>query len=112
MGFALKLHQRAWALSRDVTTITWTFDPLVCRNAYFNVAKLAATPAEYLPDFYGEMDDVINGSDDSDRLLVHWPLAADSGDRACQGLRSGADAASCARPGPRWPWTPTLTGGP
>jgi predicted GNAT superfamily acetyltransferase len=76
-----------------VRIITWTFDPLVCRNAYFNIAKLAAMPAEYLPDFYGEMDDVINGSDDSDRLLVHWPLAVDSGDRLSQGLTLGADAA-------------------
>jgi predicted GNAT superfamily acetyltransferase len=93
VGFALKLHQRAWALSRDVTTITWTFDPLVCRNAYFNVVKLAALPVEYLPDFYGEMDDVINGGDDSDRLLVHWPLTADSVDRVWEGTGTGADAA-------------------
>ena len=89
VGFALKLHQRAWALSRDISTIAWTFDPLVCRNAYFNVAKLAASPVDYLPDFYGPMHDVINGEDDSDRLLVHWPLAADSVTRACQGARPG-----------------------
>jgi predicted GNAT superfamily acetyltransferase len=93
IGFALKLHQRAWALSRDVTTITWTFDPLVRRNAYFNIAKLAASPAEYLPDFYGAMDDVINTGDDSDRLLVHWRLTAESVTRACQGEGAGADAA-------------------
>jgi predicted GNAT superfamily acetyltransferase len=93
VGFALKLHQRAWALSRDVTTITWTFDPLVCRNAYFNIVKLAALPVEYLPDFYGEMDDVINGGDDSDRLLVHWPLTAGSVDRVWEGAGPGADAA-------------------
>ena len=93
VGFALKLHQRAWALSRDISTIAWTFDPLVCRNAYFNVAKLAASPVDYLPDFYGPMHDVINGEDDSDRLLVHWPLAADSVTRACEGAGRGADAA-------------------
>ena len=93
VGFALKLHQRAWALSRDTTTITWTFDPLVCRNAYFNVAKLAAPPVEYLPDFYGAMDDIINAGDESDRLLVNWPLTAESVVRACQGLGSSADAA-------------------
>jgi predicted GNAT superfamily acetyltransferase len=93
VGFALKLHQRAWVLSRDATTITWTFDPLVCRNAYFNIAKLAALPVEYLPDFYGEMDDVINAGDDSDRLLVHWALTADSVDRACARAGCGADAA-------------------
>ena len=93
VGFALKLHQRAWVLSRGATTITWTFDPLVCRNAYFNIAKLAALPIEYLPDFYGEMDDIINAGDDSDRLLVQWPLTADAVDRACQGAGCGADAA-------------------
>jgi predicted GNAT superfamily acetyltransferase len=92
VGFALKLHQRAWALARDVSTITWTFDPLVCRNAYFNIVKLGAAPAEYLPDFYGVMDDLINAGDDSDRLLVHWPLTADSVARASQGAGSGADA--------------------
>jgi predicted GNAT superfamily acetyltransferase len=92
VGFALKLHQRAWALARDITTITWTFDPLVCRNAYFNIVKLGALPAEYLPDFYGAMDDVINAGDDSDRLLVQWPLTADSVARASQGAGSAADA--------------------
>jgi predicted GNAT superfamily acetyltransferase len=29
---------------------------------------------EYLPNFYGGMQDVINGADDSDRLLVRWRL--------------------------------------
>jgi predicted GNAT superfamily acetyltransferase len=28
----------------------------------------------YLPDFYGAMPDAINGSDKTDRLLVHWDL--------------------------------------
>ncbi len=76
VGFALKQHQRAWALQRGIGTISWTFDPLVARNAYFNLAKLAAVPTEYLPNFYGVMHDRINGDDDSDRLLVHWDLAA------------------------------------
>ena len=31
-------------------------------------------PVEYLPNFYGAMPDRINGADDSDRLLVRWPL--------------------------------------
>lgn len=74
VGFALKLHQRAWALLRGVSAIAWTFDPLVSRNAYFNLVKLAAMPAEYLSNFYGGMRDSINGGDDTDRLLVHWDL--------------------------------------
>jgi len=94
VGFALKLHQRAWALDRGVTMIAWTFDPLVSRNAYFNLAKLAAVPAEYLPDFYGAMDDEINTGDDSDRLLVHWPLADETVARACAGISAAVDAAA------------------
>ncbi|WBQ07522.1 GNAT family N-acetyltransferase [Kribbella sp. CA-293567] len=76
VGFALKLHQRAWALQRGVTTISWTFDPLIRRNAYFNLAKLAARPTEYLTNFYGFMHDGINNGDDSDRLLIRWQLNA------------------------------------
>ena len=34
----------------------------------------APRPTEYLPNFYGAMDDGINGGDDSDRLLVRWRL--------------------------------------
>jgi predicted GNAT superfamily acetyltransferase len=74
VGFALKLHQRAWALARGVSEVAWTFDPLVGRNAYFNLTKLAARPAEYLTNFYGPMLDAINGDQDSDRLLVRWRL--------------------------------------
>ena len=79
VGFALKLHQRAWALEHGVDEVLWTFDPLVSRNAYFNVAKLVAEPVEYLVNFYGVMDDGVNGTDDSDRLLVRWVLRAPRG---------------------------------
>jgi predicted GNAT superfamily acetyltransferase len=82
VGFALKLHQRAWALERGVTAISWTFDPLIRRNAYFNVTKLAAVPTEYLTNFYGLMQDGINTGEDSDRLLVRWQLDAPAVARA------------------------------
>ncbi|WGL52504.1 GNAT family N-acetyltransferase [Nocardioides sp. BP30] len=74
IGSALKLHQRAWALHRGITAIEWTYDPLVARNAYFNIVKLGARPAEYLTNFYGAMNDAINGVDDSDRILIRWDL--------------------------------------
>jgi predicted GNAT superfamily acetyltransferase len=94
VGFALKLHQRAWALARGVELITWTFDPLISRNAYFNLGKLGACATEYLPDFYGAIDDGFNSGDDTDRLLVSWPLADAGVSRACQGRAAGADAAA------------------
>ena len=74
VGFALKQHQRAWALARGIDVIEWTFDPLVARNAYFNIVKLGAHPAEYLANFYGEMSDGLNSDDETDRLLVSWQL--------------------------------------
>ncbi|NNH71291.1 GNAT family N-acetyltransferase [Nocardia uniformis] len=85
VGFALKVHQRAWALRHGAAAITWTFDPLMRRNAYFNIGKLAATPVEYLPDFYGPIPDIINAGDTTDRLLVRWDLRAPSVAAACAG---------------------------
>ena len=83
VGFAVKLHQRAWSLARGITTVTWTYDPLISRNAYFNLAKLGAVPDEYLADFYGEMHDEVNAGIETDRLLVRWELAAERVVRAC-----------------------------
>ena len=76
IGLALKLHQRQWALDRGLKRITWTYDPLIRRNAHFNLTKLGARPEEYLRSFYGAMDDAINGGDESDRVLAAWDLAA------------------------------------
>src|SRR5256885_9641809 len=53
VGYALKQHQRGWALRHGLTSVHWTFDPLVRRNAWFNLHKLGATATEYLSDFYG-----------------------------------------------------------
>ncbi|WP_412538423.1 GNAT family N-acetyltransferase [Longispora sp. K20-0274] len=72
VGRALKAHQRSWAVRHGLTRITWTFDPLVTRNAHFNLVRLGARVVEYLVDFYGEMTDGVNGGQGSDRLLVSW----------------------------------------
>ncbi|WP_084040168.1 hypothetical protein [Demequina sp. NBRC 110053] len=74
VGMAMKLHQRAWALERGLTRITWTFDPLVSRNAAFNIERLGVDIDEYLVDFYGEMSDGVNAGQGSDRLLAAWRL--------------------------------------
>ena len=75
VGRALKLHQRAWALARGIESVTWTFDPLISRNAYFNLVRLGAVADEYLTDYYGPMHDGLNAGTPSDRLLVRWRLA-------------------------------------
>ena len=72
IGYALKQHQRDFAIANGVSQISWTFDPLVRRNAYFNLTKLGAEAVCYLEDFYGAMGDALNSDDDTDRLFVLW----------------------------------------
>lgn len=76
LGHAVKLAQRAWAAGLGARTMRWTFDPLVGRNARFNLVKLGAVGTEYLVDFYGPMTDGVNDGDESDRLTVTWDLTA------------------------------------
>lgn len=78
LGRLLKQHQRSWAFARDVGHITWTYDPLVARNAHFNLSVLGARATAYFVDHYGAMDDGVNRGDESDRLMVSWALAAPS----------------------------------
>lgn len=76
LGRLLKQHQRDWAFDRGVGHITWTFDPLIARNAHFNLSVLGARVTEYLVDHYGPMDDGVNRGDETDRLMASWALAA------------------------------------
>jgi predicted GNAT superfamily acetyltransferase len=76
VGFALKLGQRDWCIARDIDTVTWTFDPLVARNARFNLHKLGAVADRFHRDFYGPMDDAFNVGERTDRLEVRWELGS------------------------------------
>jgi predicted GNAT superfamily acetyltransferase len=74
IGRALKYHQAAWCLDRGIAEITWTFDPLIARNAHFNLTGLRTAVVEYLHDLYGTMDDGLNAGHPTDRLMVSWDL--------------------------------------
>jgi predicted GNAT superfamily acetyltransferase len=75
IGEMIKRHQWGWAKENGFETITWTFDPLVRRNAHFNIVKLGAKVIGYHQNFYGELDDGINAGEQSDRVLVRWDVA-------------------------------------
>lgn len=77
LGARLKQHQRTWAAEQGLDWVTWTFDPLVRRNARFNLRVLGAEVDDYLVDFYGPIDDAINARGESDRLLVAWSTSND-----------------------------------
>lgn len=85
VGFDLKQHQRRWCLERGVRVMEWTTDPLVRRNAYFNLSKLGAEAPSYLVNFYGEMRDGLNAGEESDRLLIRWHLDSQRAEDAAIG---------------------------
>jgi predicted GNAT superfamily acetyltransferase len=53
IGLALKLAQRAWALQAGADRMIWTFDPLLRRNATFNISRLGGVGTEYLAPVKG-----------------------------------------------------------
>lgn len=73
-GAAMKLHQRLWCLNHGIMQMTWTFDPLIARNAAFNFRKLGVYFVDYYEDFYGQMRDGVNAGQASDRMMVSWSL--------------------------------------
>jgi len=78
VGAALKWHQRQWALERGLSRISWTYDPLIARNSFFNLTRLGARPEAYFVDFYGLMDDGPNRGQPSDRVEIGWDLMSAS----------------------------------
>ena len=84
VGYALKLAQRAQGLEQGISVARWTFDPLVARNAYFNLHKLGAVADRFERNFYGEMTDSLNRGERSDRFVIRWDLERDPGPRVVE----------------------------
>ena len=91
VGEALKMHQWKWARDHGLDAVTWTFDPLVRRNAYFNLVKLGAVVVGYHEDFYGTIHDGINAGERTDRLMVSWKV----GEQVPRGSYTDGAAAEC-----------------
>jgi predicted GNAT superfamily acetyltransferase len=73
LGYLLKLAQREEALKHGIERITWTFDPLQSRNAYFNFNKLGVIADRYYVDYYGVTSSFLHRFG-TDRLWVTWLL--------------------------------------
>ncbi|HUG35128.1 MAG TPA: GNAT family N-acetyltransferase [Anaerolineales bacterium] len=72
IGFALKRAQWQMVRHQGLDHITWTFDPLLSRNAYLNITKLGAVCNTYRRSEYGDMRDGLNAGLPSDRFQVDW----------------------------------------
>ena len=76
LGERLKHYQRDLVRTIGVEKMFWTFDPLVARNAHFNLNLLKAGIADYVPNFYGSnTGSVLHGSLPTDRFVAVWPVA-------------------------------------
>lgn len=74
IGRRLKLFQREIMLSRGIEVVHWSYDPLVARNAWFNLARLGAEPDEYVVDMYPDSDSPLHTALGTDRFVVRWEL--------------------------------------
>jgi predicted GNAT superfamily acetyltransferase len=72
IGFSLKRAQWQMVRHQGLDHITWTYDPLLSRNAYLNITKLGAVCDTYRRSEYGDMRDGLNAGLPSDRFQVDW----------------------------------------
>lgn len=76
IGKRLKFAQRKAAAAKGVDAVYWSFDPLVVRNAHFNLNQLGAAVTEYVPDMYGTTNSVLHRLG-TDRFIARWDLSDD-----------------------------------
>ena len=77
IGDRLKHYQRERCISLGVQTMLWTADPLVARNAHFNINRLGARPVEYVENIYGaNTGSTLHGELPTDRFVYAWALSA------------------------------------
>lgn len=77
IGDRLKHYQRQQVQALGVEVMLWTADPLVARNAHFNINRLGARPVEYVDNMYGITGSTLHGALPTDRLVIGWQLTAE-----------------------------------
>jgi predicted GNAT superfamily acetyltransferase len=93
IGFQLKAAQREAVIEQGVRLVTWTYDPLLSRNAHLNIRRLGAVCRTYLREVYGSMRDGLNAGDASDRFQVDWWVTSPRVTSRMQGKRAPLDLA-------------------
>jgi predicted GNAT superfamily acetyltransferase len=70
LGRKLKTYQRETLATLGVKRIFWTFDPLMAKNAHFNLNRLGAEVVQFVPDMYGTTASPLHLGLATDRLIV------------------------------------------
>jgi chorismate synthase len=101
LSVRLKLYQRRFCLDHGIRLVTWTYDPLLVKNAALNLNRLRASASVYVRDFYGPMGGIYHGLP-TDRFEVRWRLEASDVVRAARGrVPVPTDVADLPRAGSR-----------
>lgn len=99
LGRRLKLYQRQLLLDMGIEIMNWTYDPLVARNAHFNLNRLGVHIKEYVIDIYGEAPgDILSRGIGTDRFIVEWRMAEEHAVKTIHGKRERAERASADGP--------------
>ena len=69
IGENLKVAQADYARQHGIQLVTWTYDPMLSRNAYLNLHKLRAVGQKYVEDYFGQ--DAKNPVLSADRLVAN-----------------------------------------
>ncbi len=86
LGERLKQYQRRKVCALGVRRIMWTFDPLVSRNAHFNINRLGAMPVEYAENLYGTTRSALHGALPTDRFIVAWDCTSAAPNHSADGV--------------------------
>lgn len=70
VGRHLKEYQRRELARRKIGCMYWTFDPLIAKNAHFNLNVLGARVVRFAPDMYGNTGSALHHGLATDRLVV------------------------------------------
>jgi predicted GNAT superfamily acetyltransferase len=70
VGRLLKHYQRKELARRKIGEMYWTYDPLIAKNAHFNLNVLGARVARFAPNQYGISPSPLHHNLPTDRLVV------------------------------------------
>lgn len=87
IGYQLKLEQLNFANEQGVRLITWTFDPLISRNAYLYIHKVGAIVRAFVRDFYADAPGQIDSITQTDRCFCEWWVTSNRVEERINGTR-------------------------
>lgn len=113
VGVRLKWAQRERAMREGRKLIKWTWDPMMARNAHFNLNRLGAIVETYAENFYGIDYNADSSLTEkvglpSDRLIAIWNIGSERVTELSNGASAPVEAKPAATVAIPAEWTPLV----